>query len=406
MNTDEQARAIIFHSKARDVLWDGVSIPTNTEVSLAWSDAIKLSRILKVEIKDSAKQPYNPSWFVNSCIFGFIGDADNKSGFGNCTYNLIKYSSLNGYDVRWVGRGYDIPGLGNFSKKIILPDIGMVWHEQPNEKWDNSPFEKNIAVIPFETTRIPASWVQRINRFDALFCVSNQNIKMMRDSGVVIPIELIHWGIDESLFYPLHREETNLFTFGTMGSLSIRKGTDLLVRAFSLAFPEREFPDVRLICKTSNSHFLFMSKDKRMSVQMTAVEHDDLMQNFFKKIDVFVLPTRGEGAGLPVLEANATGIPAITTGWSGVVDYSCPATTMYLDYKMVPATEFSEKLYKEDCGEWAEPDINDLIAKMRYSYFHRDEIKEAGRLSSQWVKDNMLWKDKIHEFLNGLDKYL
>jgi glycosyltransferase involved in cell wall biosynthesis len=38
--------------------------------------------------------------------------------------------------------------------------------------------------------------------------------------------------------------------------------------------------------------------------------------------DAFVLPTRGEGWGLPILEAMAAGVPAIATNWSGPVRLS------------------------------------------------------------------------------------
>jgi len=36
--------------------------------------------------------------------------------------------------------------------------------------------------------------------------------------------------------------------------------------------------------------------------------------------DVFVLPTRGEGAGLPFIEALSSGVPVIATGWGGHMD--------------------------------------------------------------------------------------
>lgn len=41
------------------------------------------------------------------------------------------------------------------------------------------------------------------------------------------------------------------------------------------------------------------------------------MPNLYKSADCFVLPTHGEGWGLPTMEAMAMGLPTITTNWGG-----------------------------------------------------------------------------------------
>ena len=43
----------------------------------------------------------------------------------------------------------------------------------------------------------------------------------------------------------------------------------------------------------------------------------DAMRDLYASADAFVLPTRGEGAGMPVLEAAACGVPVIATAWGG-----------------------------------------------------------------------------------------
>lgn len=41
------------------------------------------------------------------------------------------------------------------------------------------------------------------------------------------------------------------------------------------------------------------------------------MREAYSRADAFVLPTRGEGWGLPVLEAMSMSVPAIVTNFSG-----------------------------------------------------------------------------------------
>ncbi len=102
----------------------------------------------------------------------------------------------------------------------------------------------------------------------------------------------------------------------------------------------------------------------------------------------------------------ATGVPAITTNWSGLTEYNNNDLGWMLDYKLVPAEEFSKRVYKEDCGEWAEPNLDQLVEIMRYCYDHRDEVKQKGILSAQHVQNNWLWEQQIHLYHEALDKHL
>ena len=396
---------VIKHNKAREIFWNNRTLPTNVEIELSWSDTLKLSRLFSLDIRNNIVPSYNSEHWKNK-RYGFTGDADTASGFGNCTVNLVRQSLKNGYDVRWLGRHTNIPDFRHLSTLEIPTDIGMVWHEQPKHEWLDTPFGRNIAIVPFETTQIPLSWVKRINSFDALFVPCRQNIEMMQNSGINIPIELIHWGVDPNLFYPLKREDKDIFTFGTMGALSVRKGTDILVKAFDLAFPSKNFKDVRLLCKTSYSTYMFGSKDPRIKVDMLAVDNEELMKSFFGQINCFIFPTRGEGAGLPPIEAMATGVPAIVTNWSGPVDYMTPEIGWTIDYKMVPAKNFTEQIYKEDCGNWAEPSIDDLVEKMRYAYYHRDEVKSKGIAAGEHIKNNWTWDKQIGLYFDALNRHL
>jgi glycosyltransferase involved in cell wall biosynthesis len=227
----------------------------------------------------------------------------------------------------------------------------------------------------------------------------------MIDSGITIPVELIHWGVDENIFKKIERIDDGIFTFGTLGALSTRKGTDILVNAFLRAFPKKQ-NDVRLICKTSYKFYPFLVNDKRIEVQMDAKPIEEVMDEFYKRVDCFVFPTRGEGFGLTPLEAMATGIPAIVTDWSGPAEYMNEDIGWKLNYEMTVADNFSKELYKEDCGEWAEPDEDQLVDLLRYTYEHQNEVKEKGNNAAKFVLENWTWNKKISMFHEALAKHL
>jgi glycosyltransferase involved in cell wall biosynthesis len=73
---------------------------------------------------------------------------------------------------------------------------------------------------------------------------------------------------------------------------------------------------------------------------------------------------------------------------------------------MVPATDFTTKVYKEDCGQWSEPNEEDLIEKMRWCYNNQDEVKKMGKYAAEYVKENWTWDKKIDMFTQALDKHL
>lgn len=395
---------ILANKNASSILFNGKFYDTKKEIDLSFSEAYRITRLAEVNA-DFGKVSYDPNVWAKEHFINFFGDIDGVSGFGGVSQSLIRYTESR-IKTALVGRVYNVREQAIFAaqNRELRQSGAMIWHDQPRDNWSSSPFARNIAIVPFETTRVPHSWIDRLNHFDALFVPCKQNIQMFRDSGVIIPIELIHWGVDNTRFYPLNRPQRDVFTFGHMGALSIRKGTDLLVQAFTEAFPKEK--DVQLICKTSYPNYPFMTKDKRIKVQMTPVTHEELMKDFFQKIDCFVFPTRGEGFGLTPLEAMATGVPSIVTGWSGPMEYMNPEVGWTLDYSFSPAKNFSEHVYKEDCGDWAEPNKEDLIEKMRYAYKNREETKKKGNAAAQYVKEVWLWNDKIKLYETALQKHL
>lgn len=395
-------KAVIEHAKASSILQDGIFFDTNREIDLSFSQAFRFTRSCRVKTVYE-RVPYEPSLWKDGRFINFFGDIQNANGFGGVSYNLIKWANV---VTAQAGLGLNVKDkkILDAMKRPLDQRGAMVWHDQPRESWMYTPFQKNIAVVPFETTRVPQSWVGKINTFDALFTTCAQNVQMFRDSGVNVPIEVIHWGFDPELFYPVERPQRDVFTFGHMGALSIRKGTDLVVEAFRAAFPKET--DVQLICKTSNNTYPFMAQDDRIKVHFLEWSHEELMDNFFKKIDCFVFPTRGEGWGLTPMEAMATGVPAICTNWSGPVEFLDADDSYLLDYDMVPAKEFTQLIYKEDCGDWAEPKKDQLVEYMRHCYRNRNEVKEKGQRAAARIARDFPWEKKIKMYEAALEKHL
>ena len=95
------------------------------------------------------------------------------------------------------------------------------------------------------------------------------------------------------------------------------------------------------------------------------------LPSLYRAVDAFVLPTRGEGWGRPVVEAMAMGLPAIATNWSGITAFLSPQTGYPLPYKLVKAPTAASHF-------WAEPDVLALRAVLRHVATHREEAAAVG----------------------------
>jgi glycosyltransferase involved in cell wall biosynthesis len=392
--------------KGREILFEDIWYRKDVDYEVDFSLAMRMKqdRSFVVEMPYERFE-YDPKLWVENKSVALIEDIDPISGWGNVGVSLVRYSPDINFSL--VGKRWGVPDndVRNAARRPVNEHGGAIWHEQPRHEWITSPFGRNIAITPFETTRVPKSWVSRFNSMDAVLVPCKHNQQMMFDSGVRVPVDLISWGIDTELFHPVERSKNRPFTFGHMGALSIRKGTDLVVKAFLAAFPRER--DVRLICKTSNNIFQFWVKDdKRIVVNMEKMGHEDLLQRFFGEIDVGIFPTRGEGWGLPITECMATGAPVITTGWSGPLEFANNEDGWLLDYSMVPATEFSEKVYQEDCGDWAEPSFEHLVACMRNAYENRDETARKGATAAARMKKDFDWEVTIKQFHEAINTHL
>ncbi len=119
-----------------------------------------------------------------------------------------------------------------------------------------------------------------------------------------------------------------------VGGLVARKGPDLLLDAWRRAFAGRE--DVTLVVKDFGVGGVYRRAagrdDLRAYAESGALPRvllldDELSEHemaaLYRACDVLVHPYRGEGFGMPVLEAMACGLPTIVTA-GGPTDEFCP----------------------------------------------------------------------------------
>src|SRR5260370_23105958 len=187
----------------------------------------------------------------------------------------------------------------------------------------------------WESPAVPQEYVREINRAVALSCdPCRQNLESYRESGVTVPIKVLHHGIDHCQFPCLERPRRETYTFGSFGDFPPRKGIDVLIRAFQDEFRPGEA--VRLLLKSNLRPPAYVVTDPRVTMFSAFLNPAGLVR-FLQGLDAFILPSRGEGFGLCALEAMSSGLPVIATNWSGPAEYMDPEYSFPLSFRLVDA---------------------------------------------------------------------
>lgn len=147
-------------------------------------------------------------------------------------------------------------------------------------------------------------------------------------------------------------DDTDSVVFGTLGGRGPNKNHGLLVEAFSRV--HRELPHSRLIIGgpplPQHAAWYRENVSQRIAalpqVQREAVDvvfPDRRAAEFLNALDVFVLPSKGEGASLATAEALSCGVPAIVNDIGGLRDSVIEGSTGRLN-RSCTAEELSEHM--------------------------------------------------------------
>jgi glycosyltransferase involved in cell wall biosynthesis len=194
------------------------------------------------------------------------------------------------------------------------------------------------------------------------------------------------------------------FVFLYVGGTILRKGIDVLLRAYSDAFTVED--DVTLIVKDVGSRSFYAHNNRLGHVieatwradaahthLLTEEMSDESLAALYRGANALVSPYRGEGFGMPIVEAMACGTPAIVTEAGPSLEFCAADDTYFIPAREVPVPETPPPL-GEFSGPWTwyEPDVVSLALTMRQVYEHADEAKRRGILASERILQKLSWE--------------
>ena len=320
----------------------------------------------------------------------------------------INPSSLNGLTQHIMERSVPIADNRKYDCSFQI--------QLPNE-WDSNLATVNVGVTAaVETDKCNPEWVAACNRMDLVVVPSFHTKNCIENSGdvttniVVIPEAFVSPVGDPNVEpFKLDKVDTKI-NFLLFGQITGNNAfVDRKYTFFELTWLREEFadnPDVGIILKTNNGRntswdrkgcrkmlqsvcgeIKSSAKTYLLHGSMTSDEVAGLYLN--KKVTALVSATRGEGFGLPILEAAASGLPVIATGWSAHCEFMNLGKWIKVEYDLVPVPppRVDGQIFIEGT-KWADVREQDFKKKVRKFYNANSKPKEwAQELSAKIVEN-------------------
>lgn len=302
--------------------------------------------------------------------------------------------------------------LGELAKSFEDRPLGYkikILHTTPNV-WPQylEPGKYHIGRLFWETDKIPLDFAVGAQQVQEIWTGSKFNEHAIRASGVTKPIYIIPEAIDTSIdpmIKPYIIEHTKDYKFYSIFEWTERKNPALLLEAYWREFENTE--GVSLTIKTYLDNFTFEKhaeinktiKKVKMGLNLKRYAPVYLYRNlmdrrqiyrFHKTFDCFVCPHRGEGWGIPPMEAMLMGRPVISTNCGGVHEYlKTMEHAILLNYKLIPLVQNNRnrQWYTQD-QKWADVNIADVRAAMRWVFENQEKAEMMARAGKKVIENN------------------
>ena len=337
----------------------------------------------------------------------YISHGKERSGWGQASRDYILAMDAVGIDV--VPRFYELNNsdpvpakLEELAKKSSQGCDVVIQHLLPHYMCYDGRF-KNIGIFAAETDNFSTTrWTENLNLMDSVWVINHDMVDACKKSNVTVPISVVPHTLDMSEFErsyePLKLPELDdKFVFYFIGEFVRRKNIVTLLKAFHTEFEPWE--PVALVIKTGLAgnnpqavadNFQEMSRQVKAGLKLYGNNYHRevvIVENLSRQqvlqlhasCDCFVMPSMGEAAPLPVLDALAMGRPVICTAVGGMKDMVNCENGWPVPHHLEPcfAAQGLADMYTAR-ENWAQVDQLALREAMREAYSNKDLFAKKG----------------------------
>lgn len=342
----------------------------------------------------------------------YVGSPFDHSGYGEASRNHILAFDAAGIDLIVAAIHYtvDFSDFGEFGKKIgtMTRDHGdykiNLLHTTPDQFVQYAQKDKyNIGFCYWETDKLPDEFIEGLKHVQEIWTGSEENKRIIQASGVKKDVYVFPQAIDVTLSKPeaYRVSEFKGYMFYSIFEWTERKNPEALLEAYWSEFKPDE--KVALVIKTYHKNFheehrrmiyrnirdlktrLRISKTPKTYLYLDLMDKDEILR-LHATGDCFISTHRGEGWGIPQVEAALFGNTVISTGYNGCHEYFDDQSMVLLPYDMVDVRNMDtfNHFYKRG-QKWANVSIENIKKAMRSTY--NTKHHNIGKKAQQIVKN-------------------
>jgi len=402
------------------------------------------NRTVENQVVISETEPVVSDWeeieYASNGLYNIeiIAPILDPSGYGSAARTLALALDEYGYNVSIKNMSFDPqrPDLGGRFPKIkklidkkIYPDVKLfiVTPNIPVGSMEKDTKCLNVLYFFWETDQLPDEWIPYLDHYDLILTPCKYHEKMIRKANGKLKVATVGQVVDiERHCVRTKQKDLDKFVFYSIFQWTERKNPAGLLRAYWSEF--KGCRDVVLVLKTYLANTSpeqadmikkFVADIKHqfpLSVNRLRKEEDfpevrlvtemlssDAMVDMHVNGDCFVLLHRGEGFGLPIVEAMASGRPPIATTYFACEDYLTKDNSYPVEYWMTPVYNMAHIPWYCGIQNWAEPNMEQAKKHMRNAYENRGEVAIKGLRARKTVEDqysSRVFGDRMTEVLN------
>lgn len=328
------------------------------------------------------------SWFTPSSV-DESGESWYSQGYSNAALNTIR--ALQDSDVAVYYNRRAIPFHVNFCQPVYY---------QTGRSYV-------VGYTPWESTKVPPSWVQPMSECDEIWATSNFVKEVYEKNNLHYNIHVIPHGISED-YSIVDRELTGKFNFLHVGGESKRKNVQMVVDAF-IELYEGDL-DYQLVLKYNgycdadvyiNGKIVPAHNHPQIYAMPQSLTNEQMIQ-LYHSCHCLVYPTSGEGFGMIPFEAIATGMPSIVTDLTGTSDFAKMSIPLDAEWGEAP---LQSHLYGCDGGDWAVPSYDSLCDLMTHVVNEYDEFKKYTIQSARILHETQSWSSVADMIIARLENF-
>ena len=319
----------------------------------------------------------------------------NQLGYGVAGLNILKALQVeNDVSLHMIGQPQvtnqedaNAVRKGLETAKLFDPKAPCIkiWHQ--NQMAERIGSGKFIGFPIFELDTFTDLEKHHLSACDEWMVCSNWAKNVVVDQTGVMRryVNVVPLGVDMDIFKPATPRNSEKTIFFNCGKWEIRKGHDILIKAFELT--EMHDPNVELWMMCTNP---FNSPEEENKWRMLynhpkvriipRAETQEEVYNIMSQVDCGVFPSRAEGWNLELLEMMSCGKHVIATDYSAHTEFCTKENCGLVTIKdKEPAHDGKWFFGQGNWGHISEREILDLSIKMQQFILNdKNTINKAG----------------------------